>query len=119
MKPTDQIDKMISDLNDWRGKKLEHLRSVINSIDPSITEDWKWGTPVFTAGKMICALGAFKDHIKINFFKGASLKDPHKLFNSGLEAKTSRSIDLYESDSINESAFKDLIREAVAVNAKK
>ena len=110
--PSEQIDKQIADLPDWRGTTIAHLRKVINEADPSLKEDWKWDTPVWTAKGNVLALGAFKDHLKINFFKGASLDDPAGLFNAGLDAKASRSIDLHEGDSINEDALKDLIRAA-------
>ena len=113
------IDKQIADLKDWRGKTLARLRKIIHEADPEIIEEWKWGTAIFTHEGMICELGAFKDHIKINFFKGASLKDPHKLFNTGFEAKATRAIDLHENDKLVESAFKDLIHEAANYNKKK
>jgi len=110
--PSEQIDKQIADLSDWRGTTMAHLRKLINEADPNLKEDWKWDTPVWTAKGNVLALGAFKDHLKINFFKGASLDDPQGLFNAGLEAKASRSIDLYEGDSLDEQALKELIRAA-------
>ena len=110
--PSEQIDKQIADLADWRGQRMAELRKIINEADPNLKEDWKWDTPVWTAKANILALGAFKDHLKINFFKGASLEDPKGLFNAGLDAKASRSIDLHEGDSIDEDALKDLIRAA-------
>ena len=113
------IDKQIAELKDWRGKTLARLRKLIHETDPEIVEEWKWGTAVFSDKGMVCALGAFKDHVKVNFFKGASLKDPHKLFNAGLDAKATRAIDLHENDKIVESAVKDLIREAVNYNKMK
>jgi hypothetical protein len=116
MQPSELIDKQISDLPDWRGRLMARLRILIHQADPDLDEDWKWNTPVWSLNGAVCAVGAFKDHIKINFFKGASLSDPHGLFNSGLEAKTSRSIDLFEGDTINEPAIKDLIRSAAAYN---
>lgn len=116
MQPSELIDKQISDLLDWRGQMFARLRELILEADPDLTEEWKWNTAVWTHNGMVCAVSAFKDHVKINFFKGASLPDPHGLFNSGLEAKTSRSIDLYEGDTINEPALKDLIRAAVSYN---
>ena len=114
-----QIEKQIADLKDWRGKMLAQLRKALHEADPEIVEEWKWGTAIFAHDGMVCALGSFKDHIKVNFFKGASLKDPHKLFNAGFEAKATRAIDLHENDKIAESQFKDLIREAVDNNKKK
>ena len=92
---------------------MAHLRKVITVTDSKLTEEFKWNTAVWSAKGNVCALGAFKDHIKINFFKGALLPDPHHLFNSGLEAKASRSIDLYEGDAVNESHLKALVRAAV------
>jgi hypothetical protein len=110
--PSEQIDKQIADLPDWRGQRMADLRRIINEADPNLKEDWKWDTPVWTAKGNVLALGAFKDHLKINFFKGASLDDPQGLFNAGLDAKASRSIDLYEGDSIDEQALEGLIRAA-------
>ena len=113
------IDKMIADLGDWRGKLLARLRKLILEAGPDITEEWKWNTAVWTSNGMVCAGGAFKDHVKLNFFKGASLKDPKRLFNAGLDAKATRAIDFTEDDKINEPALKALILEAVAYNAPK
>jgi hypothetical protein len=113
MNPSEQIDEQIAGLGDWRGERMTRLRKVINDADPGLTEEFKWGTPVFAAKTNVCALGAFKDHLKINFFKGATLPDPNGLFNSGLEAKTSRSIDLYEKDKLNEAHLQALVRAAL------
>jgi hypothetical protein len=110
------IDQRIADLPGWRGQLFARLRQLIHSADPQLTEEWKWNTAVWTNNGMVCAIGAFKDHLKINFFKGAALPDPHGLFNAGLEAKTTRAIDLHEGDTINEPALQDLIRAAVAHN---
>jgi len=110
--PSEQMDKQIADLADWRGQRMTALRKLINEADPKLSEDWKWDTPVWTAKGNVLALGAFKDHLKINFFKGASLDDPRGLFNAGLDAKASRSIDLYENDTVDEQALKELIRAA-------
>jgi len=110
--PSEQIDKQIADLPDWRGQRMAELRTLINEADPNLKEDWKWGTPVWTAKGNVISLGAFKEHVKINFFKGASLEDPQGLFNAGLDAKASRSIDLYEGDSLDEQALKELMRAA-------
>lgn len=98
---------------------MARLRQLINKADPNLKEDWKWGTPVWTHNGNVISLGAFKEHVKINFFKGASLDDPQSLFNAGLDAKATRSIDLRESDSIEEQALQDLIRAAVNQNAKR
>jgi hypothetical protein len=110
--PSEQIDKQIADLDDWRGERMAALRKLINQADANLKEDWKWDTPVWTAKGNVLALGAFKDHLKINFFKGASLDDPRGLFNAGLDATASRSIDLYENDTVDEQALKELIRAA-------
>ncbi len=116
MNPSELIDKQIKGLADWRGKMLAQFRKLIHETDPDITEEWKWNTAVWTHDGMVCAGEAFKDHLKINFFQGALLKDPHKLFNAGLEAKKTRAIDFHESDKIDVRALKDLIRAAVTHN---
>lgn len=116
MNPSQLITNQIAELADWRGKMLARLRKLIHEADPDITEEWKWDTAVWTHKGNVCAAGAFKDHVKLNFFKGASLKDPKGLFNAGLDAKASRAIDFSEGDKINEAALKDLIRAAVAYN---
>ena len=116
MNASEQITHRISELSDWRGKQLARLRKLILAADPAIVEEWKWGTPVWSHKGNVVAVGIFRDQVKINFFKGASLPDPHGLFNAGLEAKATRAIDLYEGDKINEPALKDLIRAAVALN---
>ncbi|MCC6569793.1 MAG: DUF1801 domain-containing protein [Anaerolineales bacterium] len=118
--PSQEIDRQIKDLgSDWRGKMLARMRKLILSASSDLSEDWKWGTAVFVCKGNVVAAGIFKDHVKLNFFKGASLKDPKKLFNAGLEAKGSRGIDLTEKSKIDEAALKDLIREAVALNSAK
>ena len=114
--PSELIGNQIAELGDWRGKRLAELRKLILEAAPDITEEWKWGTAVWTQKGLVCSAGAFKDHVKLNFFKGASLKDPKKLFNAGLDAKTSRAIDFDESDKIDAGPLKDLIRAAVANN---
>jgi hypothetical protein len=114
--PSQLITNLIADLGDWRGKLLARLRKLILESDPDITEEWKWGTAVWTHEGLVCSAGAFKDHVKLNFFKGASLEDPKGLFNSGLDAKATRAIDFREGDSIDASSLKNLIRSAVAHN---
>ena len=114
--PSQLISNQIAELGDWRGKMLARLRKLILQADPDITEEWKWGTAVWSHQGNVVAVGAFKDHVKLNFFKGASLKDPRGLFNAGLDAKATRAIDLHKGDKINESAWKELIRAAVAHN---
>ena len=114
--PSQLITNQIAELADWRGKLLARLRKLILEAAPGITEEWKWGTAVWSHNGNVVAVGAFKDHLKINFFKGASLKDPKGLFNAGLDAKATRAIDLHEGDKINEAVLKELIRAAVALN---
>ena len=114
-----QIDKYIKGLTDWRGKLLARLRKLILETATELTEEWKWDTPVWAHNGNVVAGGVFKDHVRLNFFKGASLKDPKKLFNAGLEAKGSRGIDFTENSNIDEAALKELIREAVAFNSAK
>jgi hypothetical protein len=114
--PSQLISDYIAELADWRGTLLARLRQLILAADPGLTEEWKWGTPVWSHKGNVVAVGAFKNYLKINFFKGASLSDPHGLFNAGLDAKAMRSIDLHEGDKINEAALKELIRAAVALN---
>ena len=116
---SEQIDTAIANLPDWRGQRMAQLRKLINEADPNLKEDWKWDTPVWTSNGNVISLGAFKEHVKINFFKGASLPDPKRLFNAGLDAKATRSIDLHENDPIDEQALRDLICAAVNANAKR
>ena len=116
MNPSERIDTYITELADWRGQLIARLRTLIKEIDPDITEEWKWETPIFSHNGLVCAVGAFKKAIKMNFFQGAFLEDPHKLFNAGLDAKKTRAIDFHEGDAIDEAALKDLIRTAVARN---
>ena len=115
--PSQRITQHIADLGDWRGKMLERLRKIVIAAVPGIVEEWKWDTPVWSQKGNVVAAGVFKDHVKLNFFKGAALEDTHGLFNAGLESKGSRAIDLHEGDKIDEPALKDLIRAAVAHNA--
>ena len=112
-----KIDKLIKDLPGWQGKALARLRKLILQAAPDLTEEWKWETPVWSLKGNVVAFGVFKEHVKLNFFKGASLADPHGLFNAGLEAKATRAIDLAEGDAINESALKELVRSAAMLNA--
>ena len=114
--PAQLITNQIAELADWRGQLLARLRELIHEAAPDITEEWKWGTAVYSQKGNVVAAGAFKDHIKLNFFKGASLEDPQSLFNAGLEAKATRAIDFSEGGKIQEAALKDLIRAAVAHN---
>ncbi|HWC30052.1 MAG TPA: DUF1801 domain-containing protein [Dehalococcoidia bacterium] len=116
MSASENIDRQIADLKDWRGAKLADLRRLINAADPRLAEDWKWGSPVWTHKGNVCSIGAFKEHVKINFFKGASLADPRGLFNAGLDAKETRSVDLREGEGLDEVALQDLVRAATNLN---
>ena len=116
MNASERIDKQISELTDWRGQMVARLRKLILEADPDITEEWKWDTAVWSRQGLVCSAGAFKKAVKLNFFQGASLEDPHTLLNAGLDAKKTRSIDFHEGDAVDESALKDLIRAAVAYN---
>jgi hypothetical protein len=116
MSPSQRITHYIAGFDDWRGRTLARLRQLILEADPGMTEEWKWDTPVWSHKGNVVAGGVFKDHVKLNFFKGALLQDPHGLFNAGLEAKTSRGIDFHAGDDIPTSALQDLIRAAVAQN---
>jgi hypothetical protein len=111
-----RITNQIAELSDWRGKSLARLRKLILEAAPELAEEWKWDTPVWCYKGNVVAGGVFKDHVKLNFFKGASLPDPNMLFNAGLDAKATRAIDILEGDQINEAALKELIRAAVACN---
>jgi hypothetical protein len=115
--PSQLIDARIKELGDWRGKTLSRVRSLIKQADPGVTEEWKWrGVPTWYHDGMICTGETYKNIVKVTFAKGAELKDPSKLFNSSLEGNVRRAIDLHQGDKINESAFKALIRAAVALN---
>jgi hypothetical protein len=112
------ITKRIQDLGDWRGEALAHVRQLIHDADPDIEEEWKWmGTPVWAHDGIVCTGESYKQVVKLTFARGASLKDPKKLFNSSLEGNTRRAIDIHEGEKINEAAFKQLIRAAVAANS--
>jgi hypothetical protein len=114
--PAQLISQQIADLPDWRGSMLARLRELIHEAAPDITEEWKWDTAVWSQKGNVVAAGAFKDHLKLNFFKGASLDDPKRLFNAGLDAKATRAIDFSEGDRLDEAALKELIYSAVAYN---
>jgi len=119
MTASERITSHINDLGDWRGKVLAHLRELICGAAPDLIEEWKWNTPVWSHNGNVVAVGAFQDHVKVNFFKGASLDDPHRLFNAGLDAKATRAIDIHEGERINEAALKNLVRAAVALTSGK
>lgn len=112
-----QIEKKIASLKDWRGERLAEIRRLIHEVDPDVIEDWKWmGTPVWSNNGMYVLANAHKEKVKITFQHGAHLRDPEKLFNNGLGGKQWRAIDIFESDRINKTAFKALLREAIAYN---
>lgn len=114
--PSEKIDARIEELGDWRGKTLARLRTIIRQADPGIVEEWKWGGPVWSHGGIICTGETYKSVVKMTFAKGASLKDPKRLFNSSLEGKTRRAIDVREGEKVDERALRELVREAVAFN---
>ena len=118
--PSELIDARIEELGDWRGEMLGRLRKVIKAADPQVVEEWKWGdVPVWEHDGIICTGETYKSVVKMTFAKGASLKDPSRLFNSSLEGNTRRAIDFREGEKIDEKALKSLIREAVAMNKSK
>ena len=115
--PSQLIDARIKELGDWRGKMLSRLRALVKEADPEVVEEWKWrGVPVWAHDGLICTGETYKNVVKMTFAKGASLKDPARLFNSSLEGNVRRAIDFHEGDKINESALKTLIRAAVTLN---
>jgi hypothetical protein len=117
-----RIDEKITELGDWRGETLSRVRAIIKDADPDVVEEWKWakatspGTPVWSHDGGICTGETYKSVVKLTFFKGASLSDPSGLFNSSLEGKVRRAIDIKEDDELDEAALKQLVREAVALN---
>jgi hypothetical protein len=119
---SESIDERIAELGDWRGETLRSIRSLIKDADPDVVEEWKWakatspGTPVWSHGGIICTGETYKAAVKLTFFKGASLNDPARLFNSSLEGKTRRAIDIHEGETLDADAFKALFRAAVALN---
>ncbi len=112
------IDARIVELGDWRGKTLQRVREIIREADPEIAEEWKWETPVWSHNGLVCTGETYKSVVKMTFARGAALKDPSRLFNSSLEGKVRRAIDIREGDKVNEAALQDLIRAAVAQNLK-
>ncbi|HVG53768.1 MAG TPA: DUF1801 domain-containing protein [Vicinamibacterales bacterium] len=120
---SDQISRRIVELGDWRGKVLGRVRKLIKDADPEVVEEWKWvkptnpGVPVWSHDGIICTGESYKTAVKLTFAKGAALKDPARLFNSSLEGNVRRAIDIHEGEVIDETAFKALIREAVAFNS--
>ena len=119
------ISKRIAELGDWRGKTLSRMRKLIQEADPDIVEEWKWvkpskpGTPVWSHDGIICTGESYKNVVKLTFAKGASLKDPARLFNSSLDGNVRRAIDIHEGEKVDASAFKALVRQAIALNSSK
>ena len=111
------ISERIAELGDWRGETLSRMRKLIKEADPDVVEEWKWGNPVWSHDGIICTGESYKSAVKLTFAKGASLKDPARLFNSSLEGNVRRAIDIHEREKVDEPAFKTLIRQAVALNA--
>jgi hypothetical protein len=111
------IDERIAELGDWRGKTLSRMRNLIQEADPDVLEEWKWmGTPVWSHDGVICTGESYKSIVKLTFARGASLKDPARLFNSSLDGNTRRAIDIHEGEEVDAGAFKALVRAAVALN---
>jgi hypothetical protein len=112
------ISEKIAELGDWRGKTLSTMRKLIKKADPDVIEEWKWmGTPVWSHDGIICTGESYKKVVKLTFAKGAALKDPARLFNSSLEGNTRRAIDIHEGEQVDESAFKAIVRQAIALNS--
>jgi hypothetical protein len=115
-----EIDARIKELGDWRGRTLARIRELIHEADPDVVEEWKWmGTPIWSHDGIICTGESYKAVVKLTFAKGASLKDPKKLFNSSLEGNMRRAIDIKIGEEVNAAAFKALVREAIALNTSK
>ncbi|MGA2974207.1 MAG: DUF1801 domain-containing protein [Spirochaetia bacterium] len=120
MNASEEIDNLVAGLTDWRGKTLAGIRRIIHEADPEIVEEWKWmGSPVWSHGGMVCLANAFKDKVKLTFYEGASIPDPDKLYNNGLEGKKWRTIDYSKDDKIKERELKSLVRAAVDFNLAK
>src|SRR2546430_5758547 len=111
------ISKRIAELGDWRGKTLARMRKLIKEADPDVVEEWKWENPIWSHDGILCTGEAYKKVVKLTFARGASLKDPARLFNSSLEGNTRRAIDIHEGEEVDESAFKALVHQAVALNS--
>ena len=115
---SENITNKIAELGDWRGDTLSRMRKLIKEADPDVVEEWKWmGTPVWSHNGIVCTGEAYKKVVKLTFAKGASVKDPARLFNSSLDGNARRAIDIHEGEEVDESAFKALVRQAVALNS--
>lgn len=113
---SDLISQRIAELGDWRGETLGRMRRLIREADPGIVEEWKWATPVWSCGGLLCTGESYKDKVKLTFARGASLPDPTGLFNASLEGNTRRALDLREGEGVDPAAFQALVRAAVALN---
>lgn len=113
MKKSELVDEKIAKLTDWLGKMCSQLRDLIFEVDPEIFEEWKWKTPTYTKNGNVCSIGVFKDHIKLNFFKGAEFSDVNDLFNAGLDSKSSRGIDFTKNDQIDKEKVMNLVHVAI------
>jgi hypothetical protein len=113
------ISERIADLGDWRGKTLSRMRKLIKEADPDVVEEWKWSNPVWSHDGILCTGESYKKAVKLTFAQGAALKDPKGLFTSSLEGRVRRAIDIHEGETVDEAAFKTLVRQAVALNRKK
>src|SRR5438445_366893 len=111
------ISKRIAELGDWRGGILSRVRRLIKDADPDVVEEWKWMNPIWSRNGIICTGESYKNHVKLTFARGASLKDPARLFNSSLDGNVRRAIDIHEGEEVDTSAFKALVRRAVALNS--
>src|SRR5882762_2061035 len=112
------ISKRIAELGDWRGETLSRMRKLIKEADPDVVEEWKWGNPVWSHDGIICTGESYQSVVKLTFAKGASLKDPARLFNSSLEVNVRRAIDIHAIEEVDASAFKALVRQAIAPSKK-
>ena len=111
------IAKRIAELGDWRGDTLSRMRTLIKAADPDVVEEWKWMNPIWSHDGIICTGESYKNHVKLTFARGAFLQDPARLFNSSLDGNVRRAIDIHEGEEVDESAFKALVRQAVALNS--
>src|SRR5258706_13756504 len=111
------ISKRIAELGGWRGKTLSRMRKLIKDADPDVVEEWKWMNPIWSHDGIICTGESYKSHVKLTFAKGASLSDPARLFNSSLDGNVRRAIDIHEGEEVDASAFKALVRQAIALNS--
>ncbi len=118
MSTDNKVTEYITSITDWRGEMLQELRKIIDTTSTELHEDFKWSVPVWTSNGLVCAISAFKDHVKINFFKGMYLDDPKKLFNSGLDSKEHRSINFAKDDTLDQPAITKLVQEALKYNQK-